>query len=264
MRCFRCCLTFDTDVIIITFIFRFLASLGMYMVHQNETIHMASPKICKTGATCRPHRITIQQRCMAAQQARVAPEKSTSEWLDSKIEMSNRGAVRQSCTSEMKGGDIVLELPAFRLASWSLIPRKDKGSRRACEAGTFRDEFLSGVQGEESSLDIFRVVHMDHSQEVQDPVLPAYQVRQSSSFHLKLRPRSFQARPFGLPLANSLVTKTQRAIYVPNASKCLSPSTTPRREIPRLPMLSPTLKKPKVFEDCTCKALPQDLMFPVF
>jgi hypothetical protein len=156
-----------------------------------------------------------------------------------------------------------LELPTFRPASWSLIPRKDKGSRRACEAGTFRDEFLSGMHGEESSLDIFRVVHMDHSEEVQDPVLPEYQDRQSSSFHLKLRPRSFQARPFGLPLANSLVTKKQRVIDVPNASKYLFPSTTHRRELPRLPMLSPTLEKPEVFEDCTCEAMPQDLMLPI-
>jgi hypothetical protein len=225
---------------------------------------MTSPKICKAGATCRPHRITMQQRCMAAQQARVAPGKSTSEFLDSKIEISNRGAIRQSCTSEMKDGDSVLELSAFRPVSWSLIPRKDKGSRRACEAGTFRDEFLSGVQGEESPLDIFRLVHMDHSEEVHDPVLPAYRVRQSNAFHLKMRPRSFQAGPFGLPLSNSLVTKTQRAIDVPNASAYISPSTAPRRELPMLPLLSPTLKKPEVFEDRTCEALPKDLMLPVF
>jgi hypothetical protein len=223
---------------------------------------MTSPKICKAGATCRPHRITMQQRCMAAQQARVAPGKSTSEWLDSKIEISKHGAIRQSGTSEMKGGDSVLKLSAFRPAScWSLIPRKDKGSRRACEAGTFRDEFLSGVQGEESLLNIFRLVHMNHSEEVHNPVLPACRVRQSDAFHLKMRPRSFQARPFGLPLSNILVTKTQRAIDVPNASKYL---TTPRRELPRLPLLSPTLKKLEVLEDSPCEALPKDLMLPVF
>jgi hypothetical protein len=202
----------------------------------------------------------MQQRCMAAKQARVAPgKKGTSE-------ISNRWAIRQSCTSEMKGGDIDLKLPPFRSVARSLIPRKDKDSRRACEAGAFRDEFLSGVQaGEESLKNIFRVVHMDQSKEVQDLRLPSYQVRPSSVFTLKMRPQSFQARPFGLPLANSLATKTQRrSIDVPNACIYVSPNTTPRRELPRLPLSYHTLKKTEVFEDCACEALPQDLMLPLF
>jgi hypothetical protein len=201
----------------------------------------------------------MQQRCMAAKQSRVAPGKQATS------EITNRWAIRQSCTSEMDG-DIDLKLPPFRSLSRFLIPREDKDSRRACEAGTFRDDFLSGVQaGEESSRNMFRVVHMDHSKEVQDLRLPSYQVCQSSVFTLKMRPRSFQARPFGLPLANSLATKeTQRAIDVPTAATYVSPSTTPRRELPRLPLLSPTLKKTEVFEDCACEALPQNLMLPLF
>jgi hypothetical protein len=197
----------------------------------------------------------MQERCMPAKQARVAPGKATSE-------ISNRWAIRPFCTSELKGGDIDLKLPPFRSASRFLIPRKDKSSRRACEAETFRDEFLSGVQaGEESSRNMFRVVH---SKEVQDLRLPSYQVRPSIVFTLKMRPRSFQARPFGLPLANSQATKTQRAIDVPNASTYVSPSTTPRRELPRLPLSSHTLKKLDVFEDCACEVLPSDLMLPLF
>jgi hypothetical protein len=201
----------------------------------------------------------MQQRCMAAKQARVGPGKATSD-------ISNRWAIWQSCTSEMKGGDIDLKLAPVRSVSRSLTLRKDKDSRRACEAGTFRDEFLSGVQtGEESPRNMFRVVRMDHSKEVQNIRLPSYQVRPSAVFTLKMRPRSFQARPFGLPLSNSLATKTQRAIDVPNASTYyVSPSTTPRRELPRLPLASHTLKKLEVFEDCACEALPQNLMLPLF
>lgn len=155
----------------------------------------------------------MQQRCIAAQKALVTSEKSTSECL-SKIEISD-WAIRQSGTSEMKRGVIDLKLPA-------LIPRKDKDSRRACEAGSFRDEFLSEVQGEESSRDIFRVVNMDHSEDVQDLTLPSYQVRPISAFPPQIRPRSFQTWPFGLSLANSLATKSQRAIGVPYASPCFS------------------------------------------
>jgi hypothetical protein len=207
----------------------------------------------------------MQQRCMVTQQARVTLGKSTSERLGSKIEVSNRWAVRQSDTSEMKGGDIVLRPRAFRPVSRSLLPRKDKGSRRACEAGTFRDEFLSGVQGEESLRDIFRVVlHMDSEEEVQDLMLPSYQVCPSSAFPLKMRPPSFQARPFGLPLANSLATESQRAIDVPNAPTSFPPNTTPQRELPKLLLPPRALKEPEVFEDCTCEALPQDLMLPEF
>ena len=160
-----------------------------------------------------------------------------------------------------------MKLPPFRSVSRSLIPRKDKDSRRACEAGTLRDEFLSGVvqAGEqESSRNMFRVVDMGHSKEVQDLKLPSYQVRPSSVFTLKMRPRSFQARLLG-PFANSLATKTQRAIDVTNAyTYVVSPSATPRRDLPRLPLSCHTLKKTEVAEDCACEALPQDLMLPLF
>jgi hypothetical protein len=187
-----------------------------------------------------------------------------SEWMGSKNEISNHWAIRQSCTSEMQDVDILLRPPTSQPVSWSLIPRKDKDSRRVCEERTFRDEFLSGVQGEELPRDIFSVVSID-SEEVQDPILPSYQEHPSSSaLLLNMGSQSFEARPFGLTLANGLAKKPQRAIDVPNASTSFVPSTPSRRELSRLLLSPPTLKEPEAFQDYTCEALPEDLMFPDF
>jgi hypothetical protein len=224
---------------------------------------MALPKAHKAGETCRPHRLTMPQRFMVAQQeARVTPVKSTSERVGSKIEISHRWPIRQSHSSKIKKDTFLLMFPIFPPTSQSLLPLEDEGSRRVCEAGAFRDEFLSG--DESSRDDIIRKVSMD-SEEDQDIVFPAYQVRPSSIFfRLKMRPRSFIAQPSEHPPpANLLAAKLLPEIDVPNASTAASPSATPRQELPSLPLSPPALKRLDVFDyDYTRETIPQDLMLP--
>jgi hypothetical protein len=214
---------------------------------------MASPKVYKAGETCRPHRLTMPQRVMVAQRARVTP--------DSKTESSHRWPILQSHTSKVKDEDFLLMSPILPRNFQSLFTQEDEDedSRRA----------LAGNESSQSRDNIFRKVSMDSEEpeECQDLVLPSHQVLPSAAFRLKMRPRSFMEQPSELPPANSLAAQLLTAIDFPNTSTTASPTATPRQGRLSLPMSPPILKKLEVFDYGTpreCSAIPQDLLLPVF
>lgn len=219
---------------------------------------MSKETIFKAAETCRPPRSSMQQRSMLNHQARVKPTPTRNQAVVG--ESSTCGALQSFNRVQDTAQEFVLQTPLSLSSPAHLLePRADRDSRRTVDVKTFEEEFNL----EDNSRDIFRVVSVDAED---DLMIPMYNARPSSPLGLKMRPQGFSARSTELilPSVSYLTTRLQSAVYFSQAPSTISPSSTPRAELPLTTLSPPALQTQEVREEDDCQAIPHNILLPIF